>query len=191
MSSPYRQLPTYLLTAAFAGQAFSYYALTAWLPLLFTEQLGIGRSASAPAASIFQIAALIGAFGAPVLINRASPMVAMAVNSVLWTSFPVGLLVAPDLWALWSATGGAAQGGGFTIIFTVVVLRSHTLRASRQLSAFVQTGGYLVACVGPTLLGGLRDQTGGWSVPLLVVIGALAAMGVLGTTAAAGLKGRR
>ena len=138
-----------MLTIAFAGQAFAYYGLTAWLPTLLADEQGMTRNAAGAASSIFQVAALIGAFGTPLVINRmGGPLPAFVINGVLWSSLPLGLLWASDLWPLWSALGGAAQGGGFVAVFTVVVYRSRTLRENRQLSAIIQTGGYTIACAG-------------------------------------------
>ena len=111
-----------------------------------------------------------------------------AVNGVLWAALPLGLLAAPDLWALWSALGGAGQGGGFVAVFTVVVLRANSLRENRQLSAIVQTGGYVVASVGPIVIGALHDATGSWTPPLLTATGSLLVLTVLGALASRGVR---
>ena len=179
---------TWMLTIAFAGQAFAYYGLTAWLPTLLADEQGMTRNAAGAASSIFQLAALIGAFGTPLVINRlGGPLAAFAINGVLWASMPLGLLWASDLWPLWSALGGTAQGGGFVAVFTVVVYRSRTLRENRQLSAIIQTGGYTIAALGPAILGGLYDSTGGWSAALLVAFGATVTLTVLGVMSSRGL----
>ena len=184
-----RRPSTWLLTGAFAGQAYAYYGLTAWLPTVLGDQVGMTRGEAGAASSIFQIAALIGAFGAPVIINRmGGPLVAFLVNGVLWTALPLGLLLAPELWAVWSAASGIAQGGGFVTIFTVVVWRARSLRENRQLSSVVQTGGYCVACVGPTVLGALHDSTGAWSASLLTAVVGTMTLMVLGALASVGLR---
>ena len=163
-----RRPTTWMLTFAFAGQAFAYYGLTAWLPTLLADEQGMTRDQAGAASSIFQVCALIGAFAAPVIINRfGGPLTAFLVNGALWSTLPLGLLFASDLWALWSALAGVAQGGGFVAVFTVVVWRARTLRENRQLSAIVQTGGYVVASLGPVILGGLHESTGGWDASLL------------------------
>jgi len=48
------------LTTGFAGQAFAYYGVTAWLPLLLRGELGIAPGAAGVSSSIFQIAAIVG-----------------------------------------------------------------------------------------------------------------------------------
>ncbi len=186
-----RRPTTWMLTIAFAGQAFAYYGLTAWLPTLLADEQGMSRNAAGAASSIFQVAALIGAFGTPLVINRlGGPRAAFVINGVLWASMPLGLLWASDLWALWSALGGVAQGGGFVAVFTVVVYRSRTLRENRQFSAIIQTGGYTIACLGPAVLGGLHDSTGGWSSALVVAFGATATLTLLGVLSSRGLAPR-
>ncbi len=185
-----RRPATWMLTLAFAGQAFAYYGMTAWLPSLLGDEQGMTRGQAGAASSIFQIAALIGAFGTPVIINRfGGPLVAFLINGVLWSCLPLGLLFDSDLWALWSALSGAAQGGGFVCVFTVVVLRARNLRENRLLSSIVQTGGYTIACLGPVVLGALHDATGAWNAPLLAAFAAVATLTVLGALSARGLHG--
>ena len=188
-TSVFRRPSTWLLTGAFAGQAYAYYGLTAWLPTVLADELGMSRGTAGAASSIFQVAALVGAFGAPVLINRlGGPLVSFLVNGVLWAALPLGLLLAPDQWAVWSAASGIAQGGGFVTIFTVVVWRARTLRENRQLSSIVQTGGYCVAALGPIVLGALHDGTGAWTASLLTAFAGTMVVMLLGAAASVGAR---
>ncbi len=179
-----RRPTTWMLTGAFSGQAFGYYGLTAWLPTLLADKEGLSHDAAGAASSIFQVCAVAGAFLTPIVINRLGPATAFAVNGALWLTMPLGLLLAPGGWALWSVFAGVAQGGGFTSVFTVVVLRTRGQRENRQLSSIVQTGGYAVASLGPVVVGGLHASTGAWAAPLLVVTGGLVMLTVLGVLAA-------
>jgi MFS transporter, CP family, cyanate transporter len=173
------------LTVAFAGQAFAYYGVTAWLPLLLRDELGMAAAGAGTSASVFQIAALAGAFGVPVLL-RVLPGPRGVVLAVVgaWVTLPVGLLLAPQLWPLWCMLGGAAQGGGLTAIFALVVRRARDLTENRQMSALVQGGGYVVAAAGPTVVGAVHAATGGWTWPLLVVLAAIALLAVAGVASA-------
>jgi CP family cyanate transporter-like MFS transporter len=54
------------------------------------------------------------------------------------------------------------------------------------MSALVQGGGYTVAATGPLVVGAVHDATGGWTVPLLVILGAVAVIAVAGAPAAGG-----
>jgi CP family cyanate transporter-like MFS transporter len=172
------------LTIAFAGQAFAYYGVTAWLPLLLGDELGMSRTAAGVSSSVFQIAAIVGAFGVPVLLRLCpSPRIVVAVVCVAWAALPLGLLLAPQDWAVWCALGGAAQGGGITVIFSLVVRRARDLTENRRMSALVQGGGYTVAATGPAVVGAVHEATGGWSGPLLVVLASVLVLFTAGLAA--------
>ena len=173
------------LTAAFSGQAFAYYGVTAWLPLLLRDELGMGPAGAGTSASIFQVAALVGAFGVPVLMRvLPGPRAVIAVVSAAWSTLPLGLLFAPGLWPVWCGVGGAAQGGGLVVIFALIVRSARDLADNRRMSALVQGGAYVVAATGPTVVGAAHAVTAGWTVPLLVVLAAIALFGVAATVSA-------
>ena len=180
----WRRPVTWGLTVAFAGQAFAYYGVTAWLPALLRDRLGMDPSAAGLSSSIFQIAALAGAVGVPLILRFASARAALDTVGAAWLTLPLGLLLAPSGWALWCALGGAAQGGGITAIFALVVRRARDLAESRRMSALVQGGGYTVAAAGPFVVGAAHQASGGWTAPLLVVLAAVGVLVVVGTAAA-------
>lgn len=181
---PARRLITWGLTLAFGGQAFSYYALTAWIPTLLHDEIGFSKESSGASSSVFQILAVVGALGVPVLASRWRPRAIIALVAFFWLAMPLGLLFAPQLWLLWSVLGGAAQGGGITIIFIVIVRIVSSDADARRMSAFVQGGGYLLGSAGPLVAGSLHGATGAWTAPLLVVLVAVLTLGIVGTVAA-------
>jgi CP family cyanate transporter-like MFS transporter len=175
------------LLIAFAAQSFSYYGLTAWLPSLLADEQGLSRAAAGASSSLFQLVAIAGAFAVPALVAWwRRPGIVLLTVTAAWTALVVGLLVAPSLWPLWCCLGGAAQGGGMTIIFIVVVRRTRGLTENRRMSAMVQGGGYTVGASGPLVIGALHEASGGWTVPLLVILGAVAVMAAVGAPAAGG-----
>lgn len=181
---PARRLITWGLTLAFGGQAFSYYALTAWIPTLLHDEIGFSKASSGASSSVFQILAVVGALGVPLLATRWRPRAIIALVGFLWLAMPLGLLFAPQLWLLWSVLGGAAQGGGITVIFIVIVRIVSSDADARRMSAFVQGGGYLLGSAGPLVAGALHGATGTWTAPLLVVLVSVLTLGVAGTIAA-------
>ncbi|ROP72721.1 MFS transporter [Curtobacterium sp. PhB115] len=181
---PAKRLITWGLTLAFGGQAFSYYALTAWIPTLLHDEIGFSKASSGASSSVFQILAVVGALGVPLLAAKWRPRAIIALVAFLWLAMPLGLLFAPQLWLLWSVLGGAAQGGGITVIFIVIVRIVSSDADARRMSAFVQGGGYLIGSAGPLVAGALHGATGGWTAPLLVVLVSVLTLGVVGTTAA-------
>jgi CP family cyanate transporter-like MFS transporter len=88
--------------------------------------------------------------------------------------YPLGylaLLVAPHGLAV---PGAVLIGLGtvtFPIVLVLIGLRSRTPQGTAALSGFTQSMGYLLAAVGPFGIGTLHDATGGWTLPLLCLIG--------------------
>jgi CP family cyanate transporter-like MFS transporter len=92
-------------------------------------------------------------------------------------------MLAADWWPLWALIGGIAQGGTFTVMFTVVIQRARSLDENRRMTAFIQSVGYGFASVGPILMGFLRDAAGGWTLPFLFILAAVVVMAGCGLAA--------
>ncbi|ACQ78315.1 major facilitator superfamily MFS_1 [Beutenbergia cavernae DSM 12333] len=168
---------TWLLAATFATQAFSFYGVTAWLPTLLRDTVGIPADSAGGAAAVFQVFAIVGGVGVPLALARRASIRAVALTmSAFWLTLPIGLLLRPESWAWWASIAGISQGGMFAVIFTLVAWRAPSQSASRRTSATVQTIGYSVAALAPPLLGVVHTGTDGWTAPLVVVLCALLAM---------------
>ena len=167
---------TWLLVATFAFQSAGYYALSAWLPTLLHDEAGLSRTGAGAAAALFQGFGILGGVLAPLAMARLHPRAVVAWVGVAWLALPVGLLLAPRLWSVWTSLGGVAQSANYVVIFSVVAMVAGSPAAAGRMSAVVQTAGYVLAGVSPTILGAVHTATGGWRVPLLVVAAALLAM---------------
>ena len=97
---------------------------------------------------------------------------AVAVTALL------GLLFAPlsTVW-FWAVLQGVGQGGLIAVALTVIVLRSGDTHIAAHLSGMAQCVGYLLAAIGPLLVGLIRGYTGSFSgaAVLFVALGAGAA----------------
>jgi CP family cyanate transporter-like MFS transporter len=183
-SATWRSVTAILLALTFAGQAFAYYGLTAWFPQLLVDEQGLSVSAAGSSSSIFQISAVIGALGIPILAQRAGIVVGMTTLSVLWASIPLGLILAPGGWAAWALLGGVAQGGAITLVFMIVVRLASSGAHSRRLSAMVQGFGYSIAATAPWAVGAAYESSGGWTAPLLAIACAVTLFATCGISAA-------
>ena len=173
-----------LLIITFSGQSTAYYVTTTWLPSYLGDTIGLAPTAAGSTASLFQIAAILGAFGVPLLAVKTKPWVPVAIVAALWLSLPVGLLAAPGAYWLWATTGGIAQGGGFTAIFSIIARTAGSDAQTASASARVQFGGYLAATLAPPFAGWLNTATGGWTAPLLLILAATLAFTITGLWAA-------
>jgi CP family cyanate transporter-like MFS transporter len=89
----------------------------------------------------------------------------------------LGVLLAPTGGAaFWTLLLGLGQGAslGLGIFFTMA--RAPDPVAAASLSGFAQSSGYLIAAAGPLAVGFLHAATGGWTVPVLALLGVAAAM---------------
>lgn len=90
----------------------------------------------------------------------------------------IGFLFAPPstVW-FWAVLQGIGQGGLIAAAMTAIVLRSPDPHVAAHLSGMAQCVGYLLAAVGPLLVGVIRGWTGSfaWSAALFVAIGLIAA----------------
>ena len=74
----------------------------------------------------------------------------------------------------------AGQGASLGLAIFYTVARSPDPVTSASLSGFAQSLGYLVASTGPLLLGSLHTATGGWDIPVDVLLAVVALQLVTG-----------
>ena len=87
----------------------------------------------------------------------------------------LGLALAPIAGAwVWMVLAGIG-GGTFPVSLTLIGLRARTAATAASLSAFSQGIGYVIAGLGPLLVGALYGLTGSWALPLVVLFAALGA----------------
>jgi CP family cyanate transporter-like MFS transporter len=58
----------------------------------------------------------------------------------------------------------------FPLVLTLIGLRAHTPDGTAALSGFTQSLGYLMAALGPFLVGTIYDATGHWTAPLWLLL---------------------
>jgi MFS transporter, CP family, cyanate transporter len=161
--------------AAFMGlQSLSYYAALSWLPTLFRDR-GVSAAAAGGLLALMNLGNAIAALLAPMLAHRARDQRVLVTAAVLATAGGLaGSLFAPTASAVaWTLLLGLGQGGtlGTAIFFTMA--RAPDPVASASLSGFAQSTGYLIAAAGPLAVGFLHTATGGWTVPVLALLGVI------------------
>jgi CP family cyanate transporter-like MFS transporter len=82
----------------------------------------------------------------------------------------LGLLVAPDAALLWVILIGLGQGGTLGLSLILPSLRAATPAAVASLTAMMLCFGYLIASIGPWLLGTVHDLTGGWTAAVALFL---------------------
>lgn len=173
------------VTLTMGLQSLQFYALTAWAPTLFVDA-GASPSEAGLLLSLAGLASLPTSALTPVLAaRRPTQHHILVVLLVLWTVGYTGLVLSPlDPGWLWMLIIGLGQGIGISLGLTLITLRSPDAAHTSELSGMAQGVGYVVAASGPLLLGAVHDLTGGWTVPLLVLLVALVPLAAAGIGAA-------
>ncbi|GAA2486586.1 CynX/NimT family MFS transporter [Streptomyces gobitricini] len=183
--SVWRSALAWQVTLFMGLQSLWSYVLIAWMPTIFTDQ-GMSPSTAGVVFAFNNLIQVAGAFLVPLLAGRMRdqrPLVAL-VTSLVAAGY-VGLMVAPVTGAwLWAAVLGVGQGGAVGLALTLIVLRSGDAVTASRLSGMAQTVGYLLAAAGPLVAGAVHEATGGWTVPIALVLGVCAAALAVGLLAA-------
>lgn len=157
----------------FGIQSAVAYVVMGWLPTILRDA-GLTPTTAGSMLAVATIVAIPSSLLLPTWLARRPDQRAFGgIIAGLWAVGFGGLLVAPTaatwLWAVLVGLGLA----GFPVALLLMGLRSATSADTRQLSAFAQGFGYLVALPAPLLFGVLHDATGGWTVPLAVLLAML------------------
>jgi MFS transporter, CP family, cyanate transporter len=158
-------------------QSVQFYSIGAWLPTLLADA-GVPVSEGGLLLGLSNVAGAVGALVAPAQAGRMRgqrPLV-LAVLATYVVGLGGLLLVPGHGTSVWVAAFGLAQGGGFALALTLIVLRSPTPLTAARLGGVAQCVGYLLAAAGPLAVGWLYDLTGGWTAPVLLLVACLVPM---------------
>lgn len=161
----------WLLAAIFALSSSHVYALFSLLPSILIDRTGVSPTEAGFLLGVYTLAGMPPAIVVPILVARMrNPGLLMQVGIGCFVLGYTGLLLVPavltPLWVLLAGFGPLV----FPAVLVLINLRSRTAEGSVALSGFVQGIGYAVGAAGPLLLGVLHVVTGGWELPLLVLI---------------------
>ena len=155
-------------------QSLSYYATLSWLPTLFRDR-GVSAAAAGGLLALMNLGNAATAMAAPAIAHRVRDQrVIIAMAALAMGAGLLGAQFAPTgSAAAWALLLGFGQGSslGLAIFFTMARAPDPVIAAS--LSGFAQSSGYLIAAAGPLAVGVLHTATGGWTIPVLALIGAL------------------
>ena len=105
----------------------------------------------------------------------------------------LGLLFAPlsMVW-IWAVLQGIGQGGLIAVAMTIIVLRSPDAHVAAHLSGMAQCVGYLLAAIGPLIVGLLHSWTGSFAASafLFVLLGLFAGIAGWGAGRSVHVKAR-
>lgn len=165
-------------------QSMIYFSMTAWLPEILHSH-GLSISTSGWMVTLMQFSGLPANFIIPVLADRLPNQKGIALGiGVFCLSGIIGLLIGGNLIVLMISILllGIALGAAISHSLTLIGLRAANPKQAADLSGMAQSVGYLLAAVGPFVMGLIYDTIHTWTLPLIM----LAIISVLFTIAGVG-----
>lgn len=148
--------------------AMPFYVAVGWLPAILTDH-GISSATAGAVHGMLQLTTAIPGIILAAMLRRLKDQRLLAVVVSLLTALSLmGIAYAPDLAMLWAAILGFGSGASMMLGLTFIGLRTQNAGDAAALSGMAQCVGYLMAAMGPLLLGQVHDWSGSWTVPLLV-----------------------
>lgn len=158
------------MTALFGLQSMHAYIQMGWLPQIYRDA-GMSPAGAGAMQALLAAVTILGGLSMPAVIARGrglAPMV-VAFGALLVAGYG-GLLVAPMttpwLWAVLLGISGFA----FPLVIALITARTRSHQVTARLSGFVQPTGYLLAALGPVVVGVIHAATGGWEVVLWILM---------------------
>lgn len=181
-----RHQPLAWQVTAFMGlQSLLFYVPIAWLPDVVVER-GMTDAQAGALLGAYNVAGLIGVLVIPLLHRgRAGQRRSAGVACALVVA-GTALLLVPGLAAVVPAAVllGLGSGGTISLVLSFFALRTTSAADAAALSGMAQSIGYLVAAAGPVLWGAVRDLSGSWTLPLVLLLGVAVLAAVAGQLAA-------
>lgn len=153
-------------------QSMVYFSITAWLPEILHTQ-GFNIAIAGWMLTIFQFSGLPANIIIPILADRLPNQKSIA--------FGIGLLCLTGLFGLMFFTNkalliccimmlGISLGAAISHGLTLIGLRAANAKQASDLSGMAQSVGYLLAALGPFLIGFIFDLFHTWTIPLILLI---------------------
>ena len=170
------------VTLFMGTQSLVFYTLVTWLPTMVMAK-GFDASFAGNMALIYQVVAIPTSLLIPVACSRVRDQRGIILLICAWYISGFGMFLASDSSAAIisaSALMALAMGGGIGASLALISLRSPGPARTDELSGMAQSAGFLIAAVGPVLIGAIHDASGDWSAPVFALLAATAVFGVFG-----------
>lgn len=154
------------LALYFGLQSTQAYVAFGWLAQIYRDA-GLDAAYAGFLMSLLPIAGIPMSLAIPTIAARLPDQRLVVLGcGISYVLGYVGLLIAPAsaalLWVLLIGLGG----GAFPLSLTMIGLRARSSEVTVRLSGFAQSVGYLLAAAGPLTVGALYGATGGWTIPI-------------------------
>ena len=160
-------------------QAALFYIIATWLAPVSTSA---GRSPVEAGIDVmlYQIVAIAGSLLLPFVYRGRGRLWVPAVIPVIIAGAFACVVLLPSDPTLWIMLGGLGSGMSLSISLLFMVEKASDYWTAGALSGMAQSVGYLIAAAGPITFGALHEASGGWIVPLALLLAIGAAQVIAG-----------
>ena len=152
-------------------QSLMYYTVLTWLPDIL-QASGYSESTAGWLLSLQLFALIPMTFIIPIIAGKMDNQKLLgALTGIVFTLGILGLMSSNFYIILISVILlGIACGTGFSLSMMFFTLRTKNVTEASDLSGMAQSFGYLLAALGPVLIGLLQDLFHSWTMPLILLL---------------------
>lgn len=157
--------------ALFMGfQSLIFYVTISWLPELLMDE-GMRKATAGYMLSYFQLLGIPISFIIPMIAvkMKSQRALVLAINLLYIIGISTLLLKPTFAFIIFAITLiGIASSANFALSLSFLAIRA---KDAAELSGMAQSIGYLLAAIGPIIIGYVYDITQAWTIPLIILIG--------------------
>lgn len=171
-SSIWKSPLAWSITVFMGLQSLMFYTMVTWLPEILQAN-GYSSGSAGWMLFLMQFALIPATFITPVVAEKMrNQKTISAVTAMMFIAGSTGLLLGSGIFFVIISVVllGIASGSAFSLSMMFFSLRTNDGHQAAEMSGMAQALGYLLAAIGPTMFGMLRDTTGSWNVPLITLI---------------------
>jgi CP family cyanate transporter-like MFS transporter len=173
------------VTLYMGTQSLLFYTLIAWIPSIIIFK-GLDSHFAGMMVLFFQLVGLPATLLVPIIANKIKHQKLIA--TIIALNYLLGMIL--FLFATSSfeiiismVFIGIGMGGSISLAIGFITLRTPHSKKAAELSGMSQSAGYLLAAVGPILLGFMFDITKSWTSSIIVLIVAVVLLTLFGLKA--------
>lgn len=167
--SPWRSAIGWQVSLFMALQSLAFYTLIDWFTP-YAQSKGYSQAEAGWLLFLYQAIAILANLGCMVALKRLrdARLTAFGASAAICGGV-LGLLLLPQLAALWLIIAGLGAGASLVLCLSLFNLRTRDHRQASQLSGMAQCVGYALAALGPLFFGIMHELSGDWTLPLTLL----------------------
>ncbi|MFH4908143.1 CynX/NimT family MFS transporter [Staphylococcus cohnii] len=152
-------------------QSMVFYTVVAWVPSILVDR-GVDPSTAGYLLMLNQFSQVPMTFSFPIIASKLKDqrILVVIITILFLTGFGLFFTQSLVLLVIGIVIAGLAMGACFSLCMTFFSIRARTSDGSISLSGFGQSVGYLIAAIGPFLIGYLHDYTGNWISGIIALL---------------------